>query len=34
MGTLIAFILGLIVGGCFGMLCTAVITVGGRDDDE
>lgn len=34
MGTLIAFILGLIVGGCFGMVCTAIISIDRRDDDE
>lgn len=34
MGTLIAFILGLIVGGRFGMLCTAVVSIDRRDDDE
>lgn len=32
MGTLIAFILGLIVGGCFGMICTAIIVANGRED--
>lgn len=34
MGTLIAFILGLIVGGCFGMMCTAIISIDRRNDDE
>ena len=34
MGTLIAFILGLIVGGCFGMMCTAIISIDRRPDDE
>lgn len=34
MGTLIGFIIGLIIGGCFGMMCTAIISIDRRDDDE
>lgn len=34
MGVLIAFIGGLLIGGCFGMICTAIIAANGRNDES
>lgn len=34
MGSLIAFMAGLIIGGVAGMMCTAIISIDRRDDDE
>ena len=33
MGTVIAFLIGLCIGGIFGMIITAVL-VAGKDDDK
>ena len=33
MGTVIAFFLGLLIGGFFGVMCIALVSAGHRDDD-